>query len=63
MSTTWASMGASTPATNAPVLTYGVGERRDIDVSRDIARLLPNATPFSVILMRAKKLATRTAGI
>ena len=61
MSTTWASMGASTPATNAPVLTYGVGERRDIDVSRDIARLLPNATPFSVILMRAKKLATRTA--
>lgn len=61
MATTWASMGVSTPKDNSPVYTYGVDERRDIDVSRDIARLLPNASPFTVILMRAKKESTKTA--
>ena len=51
MATTWASMGVSTPKANSPVYTYGVDERRDIDVSRDIARFC-RTPPFTVILMR-----------
>lgn len=39
-----------------PVTTWDIDrERREIDVSRDIARYLPNANPFTVILMRARK--------
>ena len=29
--------------------------RRDLDVSKEIARLYPDATPFAVILMKARK--------
>lgn len=54
--------GASTPSGNSPVLTYGIDyDRRDIDISKEIARLLPDASPFTVILMRSKKEATNTA--
>jgi len=35
-------------------------ERREIDVANDIARLQPDETPFSVILMRARKKSTGT---
>ncbi len=45
-----------------PVLTFDIDrERRDIDVSEDIARLIPDDSPFVVILMRAKKKVTETA--
>lgn len=54
--------GYSTPAANSPVLTFGINkDRRDIDVASDIARLIPDANPFLVILMRARKKATNTA--
>jgi hypothetical protein len=47
---------------NQPILTYTIDrERRDIDVAGDIARLVPDASPFTVILMRAKKKPTQTA--
>lgn len=44
-------------ATNeAPVLTYSVdSDRRDIDVSEEISYLVPEATPFISLLMRARK--------
>lgn len=46
----------------SPVLTYSIDkERRNIDVAKDIARLVPDTSPFMVVLMRAKKKATRTA--
>jgi len=39
-----------------PVTTYNIdSDRRDIDVSNDIAQLMPEATPFLSILMRARK--------
>ncbi len=38
-----------------PVLTYDIGERRDIDVSKEITIPDPDETPFSVIMMRARK--------
>ncbi|HHW41263.1 MAG TPA: DUF5309 domain-containing protein [Syntrophomonadaceae bacterium] len=45
-----------------PVDTFTIDrERRDIDVSREIALLQPSASPFTVILLRARKLTTRTA--
>ena len=48
--------------TQRAVFTYDIDrERRDIDVSKDIARLLPDETPFAAILMRAKKENTNTA--
>lgn len=54
--------GVSTPASNSPVYTYGVDRgRRDIDVAKDIARLVPDANPFLSILQRAKKSVTQTA--
>lgn len=34
--------------------------RRDLDVSKEIARLYPDATPFAVILMKARKETTQT---
>lgn len=41
-----------------PVTTFDIDrERRELDVSREIARYLPNANPFTVILMRARKRA------
>lgn len=44
------------------VLTFDIDrERRDIDVAKEIARLVPDATPFAVILMRARKQATQTS--
>lgn len=44
------------------VLTYDIDrERRDIDVSAEIARLIPDDSPFTVILMRARKKVTDTA--
>lgn len=49
------------PTDGAPLTTYKTDtDRRDIDVSRKIATLLPDATPFLVILMRAKKVPTAT---
>ena len=48
--------------TQRAVFTYDIDrERRDIDVSKDIARLLPDETPFAAILMRARKENTNTA--
>ena len=36
--------------------TYNIDtERRDIDVSKEISMLVPEATPFLTILMRARK--------
>jgi hypothetical protein len=44
------------PTDGAPVTTYKVdSDRRDIDIANDIARLMPEATPFITILMRARK--------
>lgn len=38
------------------VLTFDIdNERRDFDVSEDIARYVPDVTPWAVILMRARK--------
>lgn len=46
------------------VTTFDIDrDRRDIDVSRQIARLVPDENPFTVILMRARKKATRSAEI
>jgi hypothetical protein len=40
----------------APVTTYKVdSDRRDIDVSKEISLLVPEATPFISLLMRARK--------
>lgn len=45
-----------------PVLTYDIDkDRRDIDVSSDIARLIPDDSPFAVLLMRSRKKVTETA--
>lgn len=42
-----------------PVTTFEIDrERREIDVSKEIARYVPNASPFTVILMRARKKST-----
>ena len=41
----------------SPVTTYHIDtDRRDIDISSEIAMLVPEATPFMTILMRARKL-------
>lgn len=41
---------------SGPVTTRSISsERRDYDVSKQIARLYPDATPFAVLLMEAKK--------
>ena len=41
---------------NAPATTFDVdSDRRDIDISNEIALLMPEATPFITILMRARK--------
>ena len=46
-----------TGADGTPVTTYNIdSDRRDIDVSSDIAQLMPEATPFLTILMRARKI-------
>lgn len=40
----------------SPVTTYHIDtDRRDIDISSEIAMLVPEATPFMTILMRARK--------
>lgn len=40
----------------SPVSTYNIdSQRRDIDVASDIPLLVPDATPFLVVLMRAAK--------
>lgn len=47
------------PTDESPVLTYSIdSDRRDLDVSKEIANYLPDATPFLVVLMRARKVAT-----
>jgi hypothetical protein len=44
------------------VLTFDLDfQRRDIDVSKEIARYMPDETPWTVMLMQARKKATRTA--
>jgi len=49
------------PTDGAPVTTYHIDyDRRDIDISSDIQRLLPSATPFLVIMMEAGKSPTQT---
>lgn len=54
--------GVATPTANSPVFTTGIArERRDLDVAKEIARLVPDANPFLTILQRAKKANTRTA--
>ena len=46
---------------NAPVTTFDVdSDRRDIDISNEIALLMPEATPYLTILMRASKVAADT---
>lgn len=41
---------------NSPITTFDIdSSRRDIDVSNDIPLLVPDATPFLVVLMRAAK--------
>ncbi len=44
------------------VLTFDLDfQRRDIDVSKEISRYVPDETPWTVMLMQARKKATRTA--
>ncbi len=53
--------GVATPGTNNPIYTTTIHrDRRDLDISNQIARLIPEATPFAVLLMRAKKKAAGT---
>ena len=45
-----------------PVYTTNIDrDRREIDVSKRIAYLEPDATPFTVILMRARKVPATSA--
>ncbi|MEW6045006.1 MAG: DUF5309 family protein [Bacillota bacterium] len=45
-----------------PVLTFDLDfQRRDIDVSDEIARYVPNETPFTVVLLQSRKKKTNTA--
>lgn len=54
-------VGLPTPSSNAPVTTFSIDrDRRDIDVSRQIARYIPDDSPWTVILMRARKRKTQT---
>lgn len=54
-------VGLSTPKGNSPVTSFGIDrERRDLDVSREIARYMPDDSQWTVILMRARKKKTRT---
>jgi hypothetical protein len=47
------------PSDGVPVTTYNIDyDRRDIDISSEISYLLPEATPFLTILMRASKVKT-----
>ena len=44
-----------------PVTTRAIDTgRRDLDVSNEILRLNPDATPFAIILMKAKKQMTHS---
>jgi len=44
------------------VLTFDLDfQRRDIDVSKEISRYVPDETPWTVMLMQARKRGTRTA--
>lgn len=46
----------STPSSNSPVWTGGIDrDRRELDVSKVIADLIPDASPFAVLLMKVKK--------
>lgn len=46
----------------APVLTTNIdSDRRDIDIASEIAYLMPEATPFISILMRARKVPVDSA--
>jgi len=49
------------PTDESPVTTFSIDtDRRDIDISRDIAQLLPDATPFLVVLIEAQRSPTST---
>jgi hypothetical protein len=55
-------MPISTPSSNSPIYTATIDDdRRDIDVADDIAQLVPEATPFTIIMMQARKKASNTA--
>lgn len=43
------------------VLTYDIGERRDIDVSKEIASISPDENPFAVLLLRTQSQPTNSA--
>ncbi|TYO95132.1 SU10 major capsid protein [Desulfallas thermosapovorans] len=45
-----------------PVLTFDLDtQRRDLDVARDIARYMPDETPWTVMLLQSRKKGTQTA--
>jgi hypothetical protein len=53
--------GVATPTTNSPVYSQRVdATRRAYDISKKIAYLVPESTPFTAILMRARKEVTNT---
>lgn len=55
------SVGLSTPRANSPVWTGNIDrDRRELDVSKVIADLVPEESPFAVILMKAKKEKTNS---
>ena len=43
-------------------LTFDLDDqRRDLDVATDIARYVPDETPWTVMLLQSRKKATKTA--
>lgn len=53
--------GLSTPTTNSPITTYSIDrDRRELDVSKVIAELFPDESPFLVLLLKAKKEPARS---
>ena len=45
-----------------PVLTFDLDtQRRDLDIAKDIARYIPEETPWTVMLMQSRKKATQAA--
>lgn len=45
-----------------PTLSYDLDDqRRDLDVSKEIIRTTPDATPFTVMMLKSRKKPTRTA--
>jgi len=56
MATDFAGRNLWTGSAGSPVMSYNIdSDRRDIDVASDIPQLVPSATPFLTVLMRARK--------